>query len=121
MNDLIAGDLKITALAADGEAMQLTWQGKSGDRHPRKLLDPYFSEILTNVAERGLPLELHFEKLQHLNSSTITALIQLIQDARQRNVRLAFVYDPNVRWQKLSFEALDVFAKDGALELRALS
>jgi hypothetical protein len=119
MDDLIAGELRITTEPpTDGATIQLNWLGKSGDRHPRKILEPYFTDVLKNVSEQGLELELHFEKLQHLNSSTITALIQLIQDARHQNVKLTFVYDSNVRWQKLSFEALDVFARDGAVALR---
>lgn len=122
MDDLIAGELRITAgdLQA-GQPLQLIWLGKSGDRHPRKVLEPYFSTVLESASAQGCSLELHFERLQHLNSSTITALIQLIQDARQKSVKLAFAYDPGIRWQKLSFEALDVFAKDGTFELRPVA
>ena len=42
-------------------------------------------------------------------------------NARQRNVRLVLVYNPQLKWQKLSFDALRVFAKDDLLELRSLS
>jgi hypothetical protein len=68
---------------------------------------------------RKLPIELHFEKLEHFNSSTITSIIQLIQDSRARGVKLVLVYDEALKWQKLSFDALRVFARDDLLELRS--
>ena len=53
-----------------------------------------------------------------MNSSTITAIIQIIQEARVRPSRLVIVFDATKNWQKLSFEALAVFVKgDGVLEL----
>jgi hypothetical protein len=58
-------------------------------------------------------LELHFEELDYFNSSTITSLIQLIQEARAKGIPLTYVYDPALRWQKLSFDALRVFVGDG--------
>ena len=60
-----------------------------------------------------------FTKLEHFNSSTITSIIQLIQECRAKGVKLVIVFDAAVKWQKLSFDALRVFAKpDGLLELR---
>jgi hypothetical protein len=83
------------------------------------VLAPYFRDVLATADTRKVPLELHFEKLEHFNSSTITSIIQLIQDSRARGVKLVLVYDHALRWQKLSFDALRVFAKDAMLELRA--
>ena len=83
------------------------------------MLAPYFREVMASAATRKLPLELHFEKLEHFNSSTITSIIQLIQDSRARSIKLILVYDQALKWQKLSFDALRVFAKDDLLELRS--
>ena len=104
MENLIVGDLRIEALESGPAApVQLLWKGKSNDRHPSRV-----------------PVELHFEKLDHFNSSTITALIQLIQDARERNVRLVIVFDKALKWQKLSFDALRVFSRgDDLLQLKS--
>ena len=121
MEELRAGDLHITADTGAAESpIRLTWLGKSTDRYPAKILMPYLGKALAAAAERKTSVELHFEKLEHFNSSTITALIQLIQEGRQAGVTLAFVHDPMLKWQKLSFDALRVFAKDGLLEIRAI-
>ncbi len=122
MQSLIVGDLRIEAQQDEASAsvpMRLLWKGKSNNRHPSEALAPYFRSVLADAAARRVPLELHFEKLEHFNSSTITSIIQLIQDSRARAVKLILVYDQALKWQKLSFDALRVFAKDELLELRA--
>jgi hypothetical protein len=120
MQSLIVGDLRIEAME-DGvhPAVQLLWKGKSNNRYPGDALAPYFREVLIMASTRQVPVELHFEKLEQFNSSTISSIIQLIQDSRVRSVKLVLVYDQALRWQKLSFDALRVFAKDDMLELRA--
>ena len=120
MHSLIVGDLRIEATEDSMvPSLQLLWKGKSNSRHPSELLGPYFRDALMAADARHLPLELHFEKLEHFNSSTITSIIQLIQESRARAVKLILVYDQALKWQKLSFDALRVFAKDELLELRA--
>ncbi|MCC7540599.1 MAG: hypothetical protein IT379_30570 [Deltaproteobacteria bacterium] len=121
MESLKAGDLVIEVLQAlPPEPLRLVWRGKSNERNPSILLAPFFARSIEEASQRGVAIEMHFEALDHFNSSTITALIQLIQDARRRGIGLVIVYDASVKWQRLSFEALRVFSKgDGLLELRA--
>jgi hypothetical protein len=120
MQSLTVGDLRIEALEDEASAsVRLLWKGKSNNRHPGDALAPYFREVLATAGTRRVALELHFEDLEHFNSSTITSIIQLIQDSRARSVKLILVYDQALKWQKLSFDALRVFAKDELLELRA--
>jgi len=119
MQGLVVGDLRIEAQEDDSAAaVRLLWKGKSNNRHPGEALAPYFRDVLATAGTRKFPLELHFEKLEHFNSSTITSIIQLIQDSRARAIKLVLVYDQALKWQKLSFDALRVFAKDELLELR---
>jgi hypothetical protein len=108
--------------AAGDVGFCLTWKGRSGARTPSELLVPYFRNLLDAAAQRGkVAVEMHFEGLEHFNSSTVAALIHLIQEARGRQVPLVFVYDQALKWQKLSFDALRVFAKsDGLLRLRSV-
>jgi hypothetical protein len=119
MQSLIVGDLRIEALEDDASApVRLLWKGKSNSRRPSETLAPYFRDVLTAAGKRRVPLELHFEKLEHFNSSTVSSIIQLIQESRARGVKLVLVYDQGLKWQKLSFDALRVFARDDLLELR---
>jgi hypothetical protein len=121
MQSLTVGDLRIETLEDRGSpSVQLLWKGKSNHRNPSEVLGPYFLEVLASAGALRVPLELHFEQLEHFNSSTITSVIKLIQDARARTIKLVLVYDPTLRWQKLSFDALRVFARDELLELRAI-
>jgi hypothetical protein len=122
MQDLVVGDLRIEAMPvedAESPRVQLLWKGRSNHRHPGEALAPYFCEVLAVAGARKLPIELHFEQLEHFNSSTITSLIQLIQDSRARSIKLILVYDQALKWQRLSFDALRVFVKDHLLELRS--
>jgi hypothetical protein len=120
MENLLSGDLRIELTDA-ASAILLTWRGKSNDRAPSKVLGPYFAGVLASAVERRVSLELHFEQIDHFNSSTITSVIQLIQDARAAAVKLVLVYDKALKWQKLSFDALRVFVRDdGQLELRSV-
>jgi hypothetical protein len=120
VESLRAGSLVIEAEDAPGRGfMVLNWQGKSSDRNPEKVLEPFFLQALSEAQQRKLGMEMHFEKLVHFNSSTIGYLIQLIQETRRRGVSLVLVFDHALMWQKLSFDALRVFAKDNSLlELR---
>ena len=116
MESLRAGTLVIEAEDAPTRGyLVLYWQGKSSDRNPEKVLEPFFLQALTEAQERKLGVEMHFEKLAHFNSSTIGYLIQLIQETRRRGVSLVLIFDHALMWQKLSFDALRVFAKDNEL------
>src|SRR5262245_33217380 len=122
MEALVAGDLRIEpGDAAPAGGYCLIWRGKSTDRNPGQVLLPYFTSVLGHAQRAGQPLEMHFQLLDHFNSSTITAIIQVIQEARSRGVKLVIVFNQALKWQKLSFDALRVLVKgDGLLELRSV-
>lgn len=82
------------------------WTGRSNARNPGKLLEGWMERLLATAGARHLVIEMHFEKLELFNSSTIAALIQLINAARERQVVLEIHYDSTLRWQALSFDAL---------------
>jgi hypothetical protein len=114
---LVSGDLRIDC-AKRSDQLVLEWRGRSTDRSPAQTVGPYVRALFDGAVERKLGVEMDFRALTHFNSSTITAIIQLIQDARAKNVPLTLVYDASSKTQKLSFEALRVFAQDGVLALR---
>jgi hypothetical protein len=122
MQNLAFGDLAIQV--ADDEApgwVRLAWSGKSNDRQPGKALDPFFAAVVKEATEKGVGIEMRFERLEHFNSATITSLIGLVQQARSKGIKLALVFDKTLKWQKLSFDALRVLGKgDGLLEIRSV-
>jgi hypothetical protein len=115
MEDLKNGDLTIEVAELPNSVFSCTWRGKSNERNPPEILKPWFDKLLAAVGERNGSIEMHFEKIEHFNSSTITALIKLIQICRKGNIKLAMVYDQTLKWQRLSFDALRVFEKNDDL------
>lgn len=115
MDNLQSGDLTIEVAVTPDAVFQCTWKGKSNERNPPEILRPWFDKLLATVGERKGTIEMHFEKIEHFNSSTITALIRLIQTCRKANIKLVMVYDQTLKWQRLSFDALRVFEKNDEL------
>lgn len=118
MENLIHGDLSIEVTVAGG-VFRCAWHGRSSERDPAEMLRPWFAKLLEVVLAGAGSIEMHFEQIERFNSSTITALIKLIQTCRKNNVLLVMVYDQTLKWQRLSFDALRVFEKnDGLFHLR---
>jgi hypothetical protein len=116
-----AGDLHIALNAASKDAVRLDWTGRSSDRDPARVLAEFFGNALHRAGHRGV-IEMHFEELEHFNSSTISALIGFVRAARKAEIHLRLVFDPNQKWQELSFEALRVFEKpDGLFKLQPVT
>ena len=115
MENLQSGDLTIETTVSPDGVFSCTWKGKSIERNPPEILKPWFEKLLAAVGEKKGSIEMHFEKIEHFNSSTITALIKLIQTCRKSNVRLVMIYDQSLKWQRLSFDALRVFEKNDDL------
>ena len=112
------GDLQIAFNAAANETVRLDWTGRSSHRDPARILAAFFGDALHRATTSGV-IEMHFEKLEHFNSSTISALIGFVRAARTAGIELRLVFDPGLKWQLLSFEALRVFEKpDGLFKLQ---
>jgi hypothetical protein len=120
VNALHSGDLRIEIIDDGGAApVQLVWMGRGNQRQPGSVLTPFFLHILDEAALRCAPIELHFEKLEHLNSSTLATVIQLLQEAQTRKVRTEIFYDHSLQWQRVNFDVLRVFCDGDLLQLRA--
>ena len=115
MENLIANDLNIEVKETPEGVFQCWWRGKSNERNPPEILRPWFDKLLASATEKKSTIEMHFEKIEHFNSSTITALIKLIQTCRKSTVKLVMIYDQSLKWQRLSFDALRVFEKNDDL------
>lgn len=119
IKSLVAGELVIEAEDAAPRTLRLDWHGRSNERNPGVLLAPYFDAVLGRAREAGCGIETHFERLEFFNSSTVTAVIQLIRKARAQGIGLAIIFDGAQKWQALSFDALKCFElPDGLLQIR---
>jgi hypothetical protein len=116
---LVFGELTIDPVQTDeGGPIDLFWRGRSLERHPAPTIVPYVTTFFGDAARRNQPVRLHFETIELMNSSTITAVIQIIREARVKKARLDIVFDPDMDWQKLSFDALAVLLQgDDSLRL----
>lgn len=105
MEDLNAGELQIKCEAPAPSSLALRMRGKSTSREPAKILMPYLTRCLEAVGKNGT-VAVHFEQLDHFNSSTIAAIVQFINAAQDKSTHVELHYDGALRWQALSFDAL---------------
>jgi hypothetical protein len=119
LQELRSGELRIDS-QVDPECLRLVWHGRSAARDPRSVLVPYF-ELAIEVARRsGTAVQMHFEGLEYFNSSTIAALIDAIRLGAEHRVPMVMIYKENVRWQRMSFDALRMFTREHDFQLRGI-
>ena len=85
------------------------WSGRSTAREPAEFLIPILTKALDRASELKRPLTLDFRAIEYFNSSTITPVVRLIEEAKRRGGSMVIHYDKKLRWQELSFSALQVF------------
>lgn len=119
MSDAFAdGDLSITVDPSAAGVVRLDWSGRCSARRPDALLLPFLVAQADRALAADARLELHFENLQHINSSGIAVLMQLLTRLRPTPVRVTLCFRANLSWQQLAFEALRVFeAPHGRLRI----
>lgn len=122
LTSLVAGGLDIVVSHDRAGALRLDWTGRCSHRNPSLVLRPYFEAVLQRAKEHGCAIESHFERMEFFNSSTVTAIIHFIREARAQGTALTIVFDGAQRWQALSFDALrGLELPDGLLDIRALT
>ncbi len=113
------GPLTLEVAETDANVV-VTWRGRSIAREPGQFLLP----ILTRVVEQGERANkrvlLDFRALEYLNSSTITPVIRILEQARRGTTQLTVVYKTELKWQALSFSALYLFQSlDGRVKVES--
>ena len=64
------------------------------------------------IASRKARLDLHFEDLTQFNSSTVSVLLNLVEEARELGVSMIYFYDGSQRWQAHNFESIALLKRD---------
>jgi hypothetical protein len=103
------------------DSIVVSWSGKSVEREPGKFITP----ILVNVIRKSSGLDkkviLDFRALAYMNSSSITPVIKILERARRGRTQIRVVYRKSLKWQDLSFSALQIFrTKDRRVEIKGL-
>jgi len=93
----------------EGQKNVVTWIGKSEARDPSSVINPYFKDIFGKF--KGRDLEVKFEQLKYMNSSTVLPIIQLIKDLEKSGIKSIITYDKNSKWQLASFKALETIVR----------
>ena len=105
----------------EDDSISVQWLGKSSDRDPGKFITPILSSMLERGGNGTKRIVLDFQKLLYLNSSTITPIIRLLDEARRGSHRITVTYQKATKWQDLSFSALQIFkTKDERIQILGL-
>ncbi len=111
MHGTIFGDLSIE-VGGTAEGLELIWRGSSNSRNPGEALRAYFKIALAEASTRRAKLDLHFEHLIQFNSSTVSVLLHLVDEAVVAGVSMSFFYDGGLRWQAHNFESIALLKRD---------
>ena len=113
--------LKVDLLETD-DSIVMQWSGKSVDLNPSKFIAPLLAQLLERNSGIKKILILDFQKLDYMNSSTITPIIKILERAKRGQVQLVVKYNKLLKWQDLSFSALKIFqTKDKRVEIRGVA
>lgn len=111
MHGTVFGDLSIE-VGGTAEGLELIWRGSSNSRNPGEALRAYFKVALAEAAVRRAKLDLHFEDLIQFNSSTVSVLLNLVDEAAAAGVKVTYFYDGALRWQAHNFESIALLKRD---------
>ena len=106
---MILRDNNLEIKLEEGQKNVMTWSGNSEGRDPSAVINPFLREIFEKI--KGRDLEIKFEQLKYMNSSTVPPIIQLIKQLEDNAVKTTITYDKNSNWQVASFKALETIVK----------
>jgi len=105
----------------DNDSIVAYWSGKSVDRNPGKFINPILVGILHKSSDLKKRIILDFQKLDYMNSSTITPVIKILERAKRGKAQVTVLYKKLLKWQDLSFSALEIFqTRDKRVEIKGL-
>ena len=103
------------------DRVTLEWNGRSIVRKPNDFVMPIMLDALNLANDSGRRIVLDFQKLEYMNSSTLTPIIKVLERARRGHTLLTVMYNRALRWQDLSFAALRIFeTPDSRVEVKGV-
>lgn len=108
-NHLYNGEqLKLEKEETDTD-IKIKWLGKSIDREPGKILNPIFLDLIMEGRNKNKRIIMSFYELKYMNSSTIMSISKFLERGRDTDSKITVQFDDQRRWQKLSFNAMQIF------------
>jgi len=96
----------------------IKFKGKSTERDPSQFLSPILLESFQNSKKFGKKIVMDFQELGYMNSSTITPIIRILENANDMQSTISILYKKSKKWQDLCFSALKIFeTKDHRIEI----
>jgi hypothetical protein len=103
------------------DAIHMKWTGKSVHRKPSEFITPILVDLLKRSSAEEKRIVLDFRNLNYMNSSTITPVIKILERAKRGSVSITVLYQKSVKWQDLSFSALEIFqTKDRRVQIKGV-
>jgi hypothetical protein len=103
------------------DSISIEWTGKSIDRNPGKFITPILVNALSKTSQNKKRIVLDFQRLDYMNSSTITPIIKILDRAKRGSTRVTALYDKSLKWQDLAFSALEIFQTvDKRVEIKGM-
>jgi hypothetical protein len=108
-------------LREEEEGIYVAWSGRSTGREPGHFIVPVLTRAMEWGRSKNKLVVLDFRDIAYMNSSTITPIIRLLGRARRNPDAVRVLYRKELKWQELSFTALEVFqTKDQRIEIRGV-
>lgn len=89
--------------------ISIIWSGRSKDKNPSYFLTPILTKVLDRSNQEGKKVIMDFRSLEYMNSSTITPIIKILERVRNGKSEVLIQYKKSLKWQELTFCALEVF------------
>jgi len=89
-------------------AIEIFFIGRSTDREPGNFLNPIFNELL----DKNKKILMNFNKMEYMNSSTITPILKVLDKVKNSTGEIKIVYPKDLKWLELTFSALEIFQTD---------
>jgi hypothetical protein len=99
-------------LRDEGPDVVVEWSGRSIAREPGVFILPVLTQAMEIAQKQRKRAVFDFRTLVYLNSSTITPLVRVLEQAKKSGARLTVRYKNELKWQALAFSALYLFCTD---------
>ena len=109
MPETFTNNLLRIQVSDENDSITVTWFGKSIMRNPGGFITPILVDVMSRGSDDEKRIILDFRKLEYMNSSSITPVIKILERARRGINQVTVLYEKSLRWQYLSFSALEIF------------